>query len=120
MEHNQKLTKNAQTLRKNMTKEEAYLWYRYLCRTENRFRRQVVIGNYIVDFYCHRAKLVVELDGSQHCTPQALEYDRKRTAYLESFGIEVVRFSNLDVMRRFRDVCGMIHKIVEARTEQKP
>ena len=119
MEHNQRLTKNAQSLRKNMTKEEAHLWYQYLCRTENRFRRQFVIGNYIVDFYCHTAKLVVELDGSQHYTPGEMEYDRKRTAYLEQQGLEVVRFTNLDVMQRFSDVCGAIHEIVEARTAQK-
>lgn len=119
MEHNQVLTIKAQTLRKNMTKEEAHLWYQYLCRTESRFRRQFVIGNYIVDFYCHAAKLVVELDGSQHCTPEEMEYDRKRTAYLEKQGLMVIRFSNLDVMHRFRDVCGTIHEIVEARRAQK-
>ena len=120
MEYNQKLTKNAQHLRKNMTKEEARLWYQYLCRTERRFRRQVVLGNYIVDFYCHAAKLVVELDGSQHCSPEKVEYDRKRTAYLESLGLKVIRFSNLDVMGRFRDVCGTIHELVEVRSAQKP
>ena len=120
MEYNHKLTKNAQSLRKSMTKEEARLWYQYLCRTENRFRRKVVIGNYIVDFYCHAARLAVELDGSQHCTPEEAEYDENRTAYLESIGIKVVRFSNLDVLRRFRDVCGTVHELVEARTKQNP
>ena len=120
MEYNQTFIKNAQKLRKNMTKEEARLWYQYLCRTEHRFRRQVVIGNYIVDFYCHAAKLVVELDGSQHCTPEEKEYDRKRTAYLEHQGLKVIRFSNLDVMRRFRDVCGTIHETVEVRTAKNP
>ena len=120
MERNKMLTTNAQNLRKNMTKEEAHLWYQYLCRSQARFRRQVVIGHYIADFYCHAAKLVVELDGSQHYSPEKVEYDRKRTAYLESMGLMVVRFSNLDVMRRFRDVCGMIHEIVEVRTVSKP
>jgi very-short-patch-repair endonuclease len=120
MYHNQKLTGRAQKLRKTMTKEEAHLWYQYLCRSEKRFRRQFVIGNYIVDFYCHAAQLVVELDGSQHCTPEEMEYDRKRTEYLESQGLKVIRFSNLDVMQRFRDVCGTIHESVEARTAQKP
>ena len=119
MEHNQNLRKNAQNLRKNMTKEEAHLWYQYLCRTKSRFRRQYVIGNYIVDFYCHAAKLVVELDGSQHCTPEKVEYDKNRTVYLESQGLKVVRFSNLDVMRRFRDVCETIDRIVEERTSLK-
>ena len=118
MEQNGKLKKNAQSLRKNMTKEEAHLWYQCLCRAKYRFRRQYVIGNYIVDFYCHQAKLVVELDGSQHCTPEEMEYDQKRTAFLESQGLKVVRFSNLDVIRKFRDVCDTIYQIMEARTDQ--
>ena len=114
------LRTNAQNLRKNMTKEEAHLWYQCLCRAKYRFRRQYVIGNYIVDFYCHQARLVIELDGSQHYTPEEMEYDKKRTAYLESQGLKVIRFSNLDVMRRFRDVCETIYQLMEARTAQKP
>jgi len=120
MEKNKELRTNAQNLRKNMTKEEAHLWYQCLCRAKYRFRRQYVIGNYIVDFYCHQAELVIELDGSQHCTPEEMEYDKKRTAFLESRGLKVVRFSNLDVMRRFRDVCETIYQLMEARTAQKP
>ena len=120
MEQNQKLKTNAQYLRKNMTKEEAHLWYRYLCRATHRFRRQYVIGNYIVDFYCHAAMLVVELDGSQHYTPEEIEYDKKRTAYLESQKLRVIRFSNLDVMRQFRDVCETIERLMEERTHLKP
>ena len=120
MEKNKELRTNAQNLRKNMTKEEAHLWYQCLCRAKYRFRRQYVIGNYIVDFYCHQAKLVIELDGSQHCTPEEMEYDNKRTAFLESRGLKVVRFSNLDVMRRFRNVCETIYQLMEARTAQKP
>ena len=118
MEQNQKLKKNAQTLRKNMTKEEAHLWYQFLCRYPFRFRRQYVIGNYIVDFYCHQAKLVVELDGSQHYSPVEMEYDRVRTDYLQSNGLKVIRFSNLDVMKRFRDVCETIHMIAQERAMQ--
>ena len=120
MERNSQLNNNARDLRKHMTKEEARLWYQCLCRAKYRFRRQYIIGNYIVDFYCHQAKLVIELDGSQHCNPEALEYDQKRTAYLENQGLKVVRFSNLDVMRRFHDVCEAIYQITEARTAQKP
>ena len=119
MERNDKLTENARLLRRQMTKEEAHLWYQCLCRAKYRFRRQYVIGNYIVDFYCHQAKLVIELDGSQHYTPEEMEYDKKRTAYLESQGLKVIRFSNLDVMRRFRDVCEAIYQLMEARTAQK-
>ncbi len=120
MERNQKLTKNAQYLRKNLTKEEAKLWYQCLCRCVPRFRRQYVIGNYIVDFYCHQAKMAVELDGSQHYTPEEMEYDRKRTDYLQSQGLQVLRFNNLDVMRRFQDVCEAIDMTIKERTAQKP
>ena len=119
MEQNQNLKKNAQTLRKNMTKEEAQLWYQCLCRAKFRFRRQYVIGNYIVDFYCHQAKLVVELDGSQHYTPEEQANDRRRTAYLEQLGLKVIRFSNLDVLRRFQDVCEDIYTVVEERAYSK-
>ena len=80
-----------------------------------RFRRQYVIGNYIVDFYCHQAKLAVELDGSQHYTPEEMEKDKARTAYLEQQGVKVIRFSNLDVMRRFRSVCEAIDMEVTER-----
>ena len=119
MEQNQKLTGRAQALRKSMTKEEAHLWYQFLCRYPLRFRRQYVIGNYIADFYCHKAKLVVELDGSQHCTPEEIAYDNQRTAFLESLGLQVLRFSNLDVMRRFRGVCEAIDMTAKERATQK-
>ena len=101
-----------------MTKEEAHLWYQFLCRYPLRFRRQYVIGNYITDFYCHKAKLVVELDGSQHYSPEEMEYDRKRTAYLESQGLKVMRFSNLDVMRQFRRVCEAVDMAVKDQTAE--
>ena len=118
MERNRNLVKNSQNLRKAMTKEEAHLWYQFLCRYPLRFRRQYVIGNYITDFYCHKAKLVVELDGSQHYSPEEMEYDRKRTAYLESQGLKVMRFSNLDVMRQFRRVCEAVDMAVKDRTAE--
>ena len=98
-----------------MTKEEAYLWYHFLCRYPLRFRRQYIIGEFIADFYCHKAKLVVELDGSQHCDPRTIEYDQKRTAYLQSQGLQVLRFSNLDVMREFQSVCEMIDMTAKER-----
>ena len=99
-----------------MTKEEAHLWYQFLRQFQPRFHRQYVIGNYIADFYCHRAKLVVELDGSQHYDPQMIEYDRKRTAYFEAQGLRVIRFTNLDITHRFKNVCDAIFQEVEART----
>ena len=91
-----------------MTKEESLLWYRCLSKYPFRFRRQYVIGDYIVDFYCHQAKLVVELDGSQHYEPEEAEKDRIRTKYLESLGLHVLRFTNLEVLQQFRAVCEAI------------
>ena len=120
MERNDKLNGNARSLRRNMTKEEAQLWYQFLCRYPFRFRRQYVIGNYIADFYCHQAKLVVELDGSQHYSPEEREYDQKRTAYLEQQGLQVLRFSNLDVLRQFQNVCTAIDMAVKERMTPKP
>ena len=120
MEQNKSLRKNSQTLRKNMTKEEAHLWYQFLCRYPLRFRRQYIIGNYIVDFYCHQAKLVVELDGSQHYTPEEKQKDKIRTAYLEQQGLQVLRFSNLDVMRHFQGVCEKINMTAKERIALKP
>ena len=113
MERNGQLTNHARALRKTMTKEEAHLWYQFLCRYKPRFHRQYVIGQYIADFYCHQAKLVVELDGSQHTDPGNMEYDHIRTEYLRSQGLEVLRFSNLDVMRQFRSVCESIDMAVK-------
>ena len=117
MDRNEKLTNNARSLRKRMTKEEAKLWYQFLRLYIPRFHRQYVIGNYIVDFYCHQAKLVVELDGSQHCESEGIAYDQTRTAYLRSQGLEVLRFSNLDVWRKFRGVCEMIDIAVKRKAD---
>ena len=98
-----------------MTKEERRLWYEYLHNYPHRFRRQVTFGNYIVDFYCAAAKLAVELDGSQHYEPKELDYDTKRTAYLNGIGIHVLRFSNLDILRNLRGVCQMIDMTITER-----
>ena len=115
--HNPNLTSNARALRKSMTKEEQKLWKLYLCRCQPRFHRQYVIGNYIADFYCHKAKLVVELDGSQHYTPEEKQYDEKRTKYLQSQGLQVLRFSNLDILQRFYSVCAEIDRTIKENME---
>ena len=115
MEANQKLTKLSQNLRRNQTKEENLLWYNFLRRYPYPFRRQYKIGNYIVDFYCHKAKLVVELDGSQHYAPEKKEQDDLRTKYMEANGLKVLRFSNLDVTRQFQSVCEAIDLSVRER-----
>ena len=115
MQHNSKLTSRAQELRKNMTKEERRLWYEYLHNYPYRFRRQVTVGNYILDFYCAAAKLAVELDGSQHYEFSGQLYDAQRTADLNGLGIYVLRFSNLDVLKNLRGVCRQIDLVVSER-----
>ena len=107
----------AKTLRKNMTPWERKLWYEFLRSYPIRFQRQKAIGNYIVDFYCHKAKLVVELDGSQHYTPEEKQYDEKRTQYLQSQGLQVIRFSNLDILQRFHSVCAEIDRTIKENME---
>ena len=112
MERNANLTKYARELRKNQTKEEALLWYNFLRKAPARFHRQYVIGNYIVDFYCHQAKLVVELDGSQHYDPVDMEKDKIRDTYMKAQGLKVLRFTNLDITQRFQAVCEMIDQAI--------
>ena len=120
MERNAALKRNAQNLRNNQTKEERLLWNAFLRKYPLQFRRQYTIGNYIVDFYCHAAKLVVELDGSQHYDPADLEKDRIRTAYLEAQGTHVLRFINTDVLMQFDRVCAEIDRIVKSRAGLLP
>ena len=112
---NQKLLRISQTLRKNMTKEERLLWYDFLKTYPIQFRRQYTIGCYVVDFYCYQAKLVIELDGSQHYDPEAIAYDTKRTAYIQSQNLTVLRFTNRDIAERFRSVCEAIDIAVKQR-----
>ena len=115
MRHNSKQTSRAQKLRKEMTKEERRLWYEYLSKYPLRFRRQVTVGSYIMDFYCAAAKLAIELDGSEHYEPSGQDYDQHRTDYLNSLGIFVLRFSNLDVLQNLRGVCQQIDLVVSQR-----
>ena len=102
---NRQLTNNAQKLRREMTKEERHLWYDFLKSLPETVNRQKVIDRYIVDFYCARAKLVIELDGSQHYEREGLENDCMRDEYLRSRGITVLRYSNRDVHENFDGVC---------------
>lgn len=113
--HNPTLTASARALRKNMTKEERHLWYDYLRSYPVRFLRQKVIDNYIVDFYCHDARLIVELDGSQHFDPVNREKDRQRTKHLESRNLKVIRIPNNEVNLNFRGVCEYIDLCVKNR-----
>lgn len=115
MEQQDKLLRYSQKLRKSMTKEERHLWYDFLKTYPVQFRRQYPIAPYIVDFYCYKAQLVVELDGSQHCDSAGFRYDAHRTAALEAQGLKVIRFSILDVTNRFREVCEVIDRLVQSR-----
>ena len=108
--NNAKLTPQSKTLRKNMTKEERHLWYDFLKLLPVTVHRQKVIGNYIVDFYCAAGKFVIELDGSQHYEEQGLRQDAVRDNYLESLGLTVLRYSNLDINQNFEGVCQDIRK----------
>ena len=103
--YNPKLTGNAKTLRKNMTKEERHLWYDFLKTFPVTTHRQKVIGRYIVDFYCASGKLVIELDGSQHYEQTSIVTDTARDTYLQSLGLTVLRYSNREVNQSFRGVC---------------
>ena len=103
--NNPKLTGNAKTLRKNMTKEERHLWYDFLKPLNVTVNRQKVIGKYIVDFYIASSKIVIELDGSQHYKDKGIEKDAIRVEFLKSLGIKVLRYSNLDINQRFESVC---------------
>jgi len=105
---NQKNAGLAKGLRKNLTPQERHLWYDFLKFLQPRFRRQELLGNYIADFFCYDAKLVVEIDGSGHYEPAAIEKDNMRTAYFHALGLKVLRFSNADVNMRFDSVCEAI------------
>ena len=116
--HNKNIVPFAKELRKNMTKEERHLWYDFLRNYPIKFTRQKVLGKYIADFYCAKVNLVVELDGSQHYEDVRLMNDEKRTQYLEQYGINVIRISNLDVLKNFDEVCMYIDNEVKQSLSQ--
>ena len=114
-----RLKKLASELRKNMTPWEKKLWYEFLREQSPRFLRQKPLGSYIVDFYCPTLRLAIEVDGGQHYEDAGKAYDERRTAYLQQQGIQVLRFSNLDVMRNFDGVCFEIDAIVRELLARK-
>ena len=116
--HNKQLTANAKALRRNMTKEERHLWYDFLRTYPVRFSRQKVLGKYIADFYSAEAKLIIELDGSQHYEKHNLEKDMERTAFLESYGLRVLRIPNNEVIHNFSGVCEYIDAAVRQSLSQ--
>lgn len=111
--HNKKLTTNARALRKNMTKEERHLWYDFLKDYPVRFLKQKVIDNYIVDFYCHSARLIIELDGSQHYEEKGLLKDKIRAQKIEERNLTIIRIPNNEVNKNFEGVCQYIDDAVK-------
>ena len=116
--HNKQLVPFAKKLRKEMTKEERHLWYDFLRTHSVRFSRQKVLGKYIVDFYSAEAKLVIELDGSQHYENKAVARDEERTAFLEGCGLKVVRIPNNEVNQNFTGVCEYLEMVIEQSLSQ--
>ena len=112
---NKKLVVNAKNLRKNMTREECHLWFDFLVMYPVRILRQKTIDNYIVDFYCAKARLAIELDGSQHYELANMVRDAERTEKLEQLGIKVMRFTNMDVWNDFEAVKEAIHEAIVER-----
>ena len=112
------LKDKARELRNNATSQEDKLYYQFLRRFKVRIHRQKVIGYYIVDFYCHKAKLVIELDGGQHFQEDKLVQDDLRTRFLESQGLLVLRFTNWEVDHQFAQVCQRIEEVVDLRVAE--
>ena len=116
--HNKQLVPLAKQLRKEMTKEERQVWYDFLRTYPVRFSRQKVLGKYIADFYSAEARLVIELDGSQHYENDNMEKDAERTDYLKGYGLKVIRIPNNEVSRNFRGVCEYIDAAVRQSLSQ--
>lgn len=112
---NNNLLEKAKNLRRNMTPQEKHLWYDYLQHYPVKIYKQRIVDNFIADFYCHQARLIIELDGSQHYTPEGKSYDKARTQVLERYDLCVLRFSNSDIDDRFNSVCHMIDKTIKER-----
>ena len=111
--NNPELKEYAQSLRKNMTKEEKHLWYDFLKKLDVVVNRQKVIDNYIVDFCIPSVRLIIELDGAQHYEPDSKIYDRQRDDYLCGQGYTVLRYTNIDIKSNFDGVCSDILKNIE-------
>ena len=110
---------NARRLRRELTPHERKLWYLFLRKYPVKIYKQRIIGKFIVDFYCAPAKLVIELDGSQHYEDVNTEKDAERTVFLEDYGLTVIRIPNNEVMRNFRGVCEYIDTAVRQSLSQK-
>ncbi len=117
---NENLKKYAVKMRKNQTDEEKKVWYQILKGRVPKFHRQRIIGNYIVDFYCPQLRLAIEIDGYQHFYEENIEYDNKRTEYIESQDIYVLRFENTEVDKNIEYVRYIINTVCDARQKGIP
>ena len=112
LNYNKKNIILAKNLRINATKEENHLWYDFLSKHKVRFQRQKAIDNFIADFYCHKARLVIEIDGSQHFSAEGKAKDEFRTEILSEYNLKVIRFTNNQINENFEGVCLYIDKVV--------
>ena len=110
--YTRKLIPRAREMRANMTEPEKRMWYQCLKQLPHRFRRQRPFGPYIVDFYCASHKLVIEIDGESHASDEAQDYDADRTVYLQSLGLQVVRFNNREVMDNLEGVYARLVEVL--------
>ena len=108
---------NARRLRREMTPHERKLWYLFLRSYPVKIYKQRIIGRFVVDFYCASARIIIEVDGSQHYEPQGRTYDFERSAFLTALGLEVLRFSNREIDGNFRGVCEQIDSTIQNRLQ---
>ena len=110
-------SENARRLCREMTPHERKPWYLFLRKYPVKIYKQRIFGRFIVDFYCASAKVVIEVDGSQHYEPQGMAYDAEHSAFLSALNLEVLRFSNRDIDRDFRGVCEQIDIAIQNRLQ---
>lgn len=119
LKYNGKNTVLAKNLRKNATKQEDHLWYDFLRDYEIKFQRQKTIDDFIADFYCQKANLIIEIDGAQHYSEKGIERDKFRTERLEQYSLIVIRFTNYQIDNCFYDVCEYIDNTVKSIINSK-
>ena len=108
----------ANKLRKQQTQEEGKLWHLYLKKINPRFTRQKIIGSYIVDFYCAKLKLIIEIDGEQHYLDENKEYEKRREEYLQGLGYKLLRFYNSDINKSLKNTETTIYHSCINRAEE--
>lgn len=118
--YNPRLKPFSRQLRKNMTREESHLWYDFLKKLPVTVKRQKIIGDYIVDFYCSKAHLVIEIDGSYHYEQEQALDDINRDKFLEDNGMTVLRYTNKRINEDFLGVCGEIEQYINEKISGVP